>query len=160
MKFTLSPDQTAELMGCVRESPLPYVRVKALALLSCAEGRSQAEVARVFRVDRNTVSRWCRGYLQEGIPGLRVKPGRGRRQCADPKDLAHHVLQSPRNFGIERTRWTLALLAQTVPCLKGFTRYGVQQALRRSGFSYKRGQPSLHSPDPEYSQKKGMWTKR
>ncbi len=159
MSFALSPGQITELEGCARGDKLHYVRLKALALLSCAEGRAQSEVAGIFRVNRNSVANWCRRYRMEGVAGLRVKTGRGRRPCADAEELARHVLQSPRNFGIARTRWTLELLARTVPCLKGFTRYGVQQALKRGGFSYKRGQPSIHSPEPEYSQKKGLWTR-
>jgi hypothetical protein len=34
---------------------------------------------------------------------------------------------------------------------------GVKKALERCGFAYKRGQPHLHSPDPEYEAKKGQW---
>jgi hypothetical protein len=41
--------------------------------------------------------------------------------------------------------------------LKGFTDAGVYYALVRAGFRYKRGQPHLHSPDPEYEEKRGGW---
>jgi transposase len=63
------------------------------------------------------------------------------------------VRQSPRNFGIARTRWTLQLLAQTVPGLQGLCPSAVWHALRRLGISYKRAEPWLHSPDPDYVKK-------
>jgi transposase len=157
--LTLGVDQIAALDHLSHCGAVAHIRVKALALLSLAEGRSATEVASIFRVSRNTVGNWRRRYLSEGIDGLRVRPGRGRPRQADADEIARYALQSPRNFGIERTRWTLALLARTVPSLKGFTRYGVQQALRRAGFRYKRGQPTIHSPDPEYDEKKGLWTR-
>jgi transposase len=158
MQLTIDSSQRDELERLSRHSELPHIRVKALALLNCAEGRSNTEVAGIFRVSRGTVAQWCVRYMREGADGLQVKPGRGRPRQADPEELARYVLQSPRNFGIDRTRWTLDLLARTVPSLRGFTRYGVQQALRRAGFSYKRGQPTVHSPDPEYDSKKKLWT--
>jgi hypothetical protein len=64
------------------------------------------------------------------------------------------VLQAPDNFGIKQTRWTLRALAQAVPSLRGFSPSGVKRALARAGFSYKRGQPVQHSPDPDYAEKK------
>jgi len=160
MKLTLSQEQIRELKRVSRNSKKAYVRIKALALLSCAAGRSQSEVAGIFQVTRKTVREWCRRFVETGVCGLEVRAGRGRPPQADPEQIARYVLQSPRNFGVDRTRWTLELLAQTVPCLNGFTRYGVQQALRKAGFRYKRGQPSMHSPDPDYDKKKGHWTRR
>jgi transposase len=116
-------------------------------------------VARIFRVTRRSLYRWRRRYLAEGVTGLRVRAGRGRKPRADLEQLSDYVRQSPRTFGVHRTRWTLATLANAVPSLRGFSPFGVQKALRRAGFHYKRGQPSLHSPDPQYAQKKGLWTR-
>ena len=56
-------------------------------------------------------------------------------------------------FGIDRSRWTLRLLAEAVPSLRGFSHAGVLYALRRCGISYKRGQAWMLSPDPEYEKK-------
>lgn len=63
--------------------------------------------------------------------------------------------QSPRNFGLSQTRWTLAALTGVVPSLKGLTLAAVHYALGRAGYAYKRGQPSRYSPDPDYAEKGG-----
>jgi len=79
---------------------------------------------------------------------------------ADAREIERYVRQSPRNFGIGRTHWTLTTLVQVVPSLRGFSPYGAQKALARAGFGYKRGQPHVHSPDPQYEVKKGLWTRQ
>ena len=159
MKVALGVGQRTELQTAAKTDGTPSVRVKALAILNLADGRTATDVAAIFRTSRQSLAEWLRAYQREGIAGLRVKPGRGRRRRADPAQIEQYVRQSPRSFGVALTRWTLATLGNTVPCLKGFTVPGVRQALRRAGFRYKRGQPTMHSPDPEYGQKKGLWIK-
>jgi transposase len=143
-----------ELKEAARHSPLGYVRTKALALLKVAQQRPVTEIAIYFEVSRQSVYAWINAYARLGLDGLRVQDGRGRKARADSAEVLRFVRQSPRAFGCHQTRWTLALLAQVVPSLKGFSPYGVQKALRRVGVSYKRGQPWVHSPDPQYEQKK------
>lgn len=151
--------QMEELEKLARRSPKAYVRVKALAVLNVARGRHRQEVAAMFGVHRVSVGLWVRRYRELGASGLEVAPGRGRRPQVDRQEVEDYVRQSPRRFGLDQTRWTLRALALTVPSLRGFTEAGVYQALRRLGFRYKRGQPHLHSPDPEYLEKRGSWSR-
>lgn len=156
----LSDVQRKELQRLSRTAPKARERVQVLVLLNLAAGRSLAETARIFQVSRPAVQRWRDSYCAGGVEALAIRPGRGRKPRADLQELEAHVRQSPRAFGLAQTRWTLSALARTVPSLKDFTPFGVQQTLRRAGFSYKRAQPAIHSPDPEYSKKKAGWTKR
>jgi transposase len=156
----IADQQRRELEDVARCGQPAYIRRKALVVLNLGEGRSIAEVAGIFRISRPSVHEWRRRYLEEGIDGLRVRAGRGRKPRANLKELERYIRESPRNFGVPRTRWTLATLAEVVPSVKGFTAYGVQKALARAGIGYKRGQPRLHSPDPSYEVKKGLWKKR
>jgi len=156
----MNEQQRRELEHVARCGQPAYIRRKALVLLNLGEGRSITEVAGIFRVSRPSVYQWRRRYREEGIDGLRVRPGRGRKPTANLEELERYVRQSPRTFGVARTRWTLATLAEVVPSVKGFSTYGVQKALARAGIGYKRGQPRLHSPDPDYEVKKGLWRKR
>lgn len=149
-----------ELEWTGRHGQPAYVRIKALAVLNLLEGKSPTEVARMFRVSRAALYLWRTRYEESGVEGFRVRSGRGRKAQARPDEIERYLRQSPRAFGLRRTRWTLQALAEVVPSLKGFSPYGVQKALERAGYRYKRGQPWIHSPDPEYDQKKGLWTKR
>lgn len=156
----VSDEERKELEWVARHGQPAYVRPKALALLNLADGHPVSEVASLFRRSRQALYGWRKRFAAEGVAGLWVRPGRGRKSTANLDELARYVRQSPRRFGIARTRWTLATLAQVVPSVKGFSPYGVQKALARAGITYKRGQPRLHSPDPAYEEKKGLWTKQ
>jgi len=158
--MNLRDEQRAELESVARHGQPGYVRTKALVLLNRAEGRAVSELARLFRVSRQAIYGWQRRYERAGIDSLRVQPGRGRKGRADLKEIERYVRQSPRNFGVARTRWTLKAVAAVVPSVRGFSPFGVQKALRRAGFRYKRGQPRVHSPDPQYEEKKGLWMRR
>ena len=150
-------DQERELVWLMKHARAPHVRIKALALWNVGAGRSQREVAQFMGVGLRSVNRWVSRLRREGGTGLTVKPGRGRPPRARPEEIERYLRQSPLAFGLRQTRWTLRALAQTVPSLKGFTDAGVYYALVRAGFRYKRGQPHLHSPDPEYEEKRGGW---
>ena len=64
--------------------------------------------------------------------------------------------QTPENFGIQRSRWTLALILEVIPELAVGTVQGVWSILNRLGIRYKRGRKHVHSPDPEYQEKKRL----
>lgn len=157
--MTLTDQQRRDLEHTAQTGSSVRQRLKALVILNLAEGRTALALSAIFHVSRQSIGVWKKRYLENGIDGLEIQPGRGRKAMADLNEVEQYLHQTPRNFGVSRTRWTLASLAKTVPCLKGFTVFGVQQALRRAGFHYKRGQPAPHSPDPEYSKKKGCWSK-
>lgn len=62
--------------------------------------------------------------------------------------------QSPTNYGLSTTRWTLAQIAYACDWLVEYSPSGVWKVLRACRVHYKRGQQHLHSPDPEYCQKR------
>lgn len=144
-----------ELRTLMRRAEKSYVRVKATALWNLARGKSRREVADLLGVSLVSVTAWVKRYRREGVAGLAVRPGRGRKAQASGSEVEEYVRQSPRAFGRSETRWTLRALAQEVPSLKGFSAAGVWKVLERAGFRYKRGQPHLHSPDPAYAEKRG-----
>jgi transposase len=150
----LSNRQQAELDFWSRTHPQPGMRLKALAVRAVAHGHSRQLVGAILHVSAYTVGQWYRSYQQKGWAVLQIHAGRGRHSRINPQEVEDFVRQSLRNFGIARTRWTLQLLAQTVPGLQGLCPSAVWHTLRRLGLSYKRAEPWLHSPDPDYVKKK------
>lgn len=146
--------QIAELQELMRSAAKPYVRKKATAVWNYGRGQSQGEIARFLNVGIRSVNRWVNDFRREGAGSFNLKPGRGRPSHVDEAEVARYVKQSPQNFGLRQTRWTLRALAETVPSLQGLTVSGVHYLLKRLDFSYKRGQPTLHSPDPDYDEKR------
>lgn len=148
-----SPEQVAELSQASHHHPKPGVRIKARAVLAVTKGHTHELVAQVFDVSRVSVGEWVRAFRGHGVPALEIAPGRGRKRQIDDVELAAYARQAPETFGVERSRWTVAALAEVVPSAQGLSPEGVRKALHRQGLRHKRGQPWLHSPDPEYEKK-------
>jgi transposase len=148
-----SAEQLAELTQVAHHEAQAHVRVKALAVLAVAKGHTQTLTAELYDTSPTSVNSWVGTYRTEGLGGFQIAAGRGRPRRADDQEVETYALQSPRNFGVDRSRWTLQLLADTVPSLEGFTETGVRHALARCRISSKRGQPWLLSPDPDFEKK-------
>jgi len=153
----LDDDDRQELRRLMRRAQRPHVRLKATALWNLSQGKTHREVAEFLGVSTVSVRAWVQRFRREGTAALAIRPGRGRPARARVAEIEEVLQQSPRSFGLAQTRWTLSALAQVVPSLRGFSQMGVWKVLRRMGYHYKRGQPHLSSPDPEYQEKRGGW---
>jgi hypothetical protein len=63
------------------------------------------------------------------------------------------IRRDPRSCGYERSRWSLAMIAESCPWLKVTTKGSLSQLLKRLHISYKRGRDYVHSPDRHYLEK-------
>lgn len=87
LTFNLSPQQRRELEHTRDHHPKAYMRERAAALLKIADGLSGRQVALsglLKRRNPDTVYAWVRRYRQEGLAGLQVRAGRGRKPAFSP----------------------------------------------------------------------------
>lgn len=85
--LVLSAHQIKELEQARDKHPLPYVRERAAALLKIAAGQSGRDVALHGLLKArwpDTVYDWVKRYQAEGLKGLLVRPGRGRKPAFSP----------------------------------------------------------------------------
>lgn len=83
----LSETQRAELVHTRDHDPHPYLRERASALLKIAEGHKAAVVARHLLLrphQPDTIYDWQDRYQQDGVPGLFIRKGRGRKPAFSP----------------------------------------------------------------------------
>jgi hypothetical protein len=83
----LTPTQRVELEHLARTDPKPYRRERAAAILKIADGHSAHWVARYgLLVPRapDHVYAWLDRYEAEGIVGLTIRTGRGRKPAFSP----------------------------------------------------------------------------
>lgn len=158
----LTPEQQTELEWARDKHPYPYVRERAAAVLKVADGLSSRQVALhgLLKVRwPDTVRAWVTRYKQDGLTGLLVKPGRGRKPAWSPQypdreqareALLHVVTREPAQYQETRSRWTLAALQRACRWLKARTLAGVSQILKQLHIRYKRARGHVHSPDPDY----------
>jgi hypothetical protein len=85
----LTAREREELTVVLKKSVKPYLRERASAILQVADGAFGNEVAArlLLRPRRkNTVYDWVSRYKSEGLKGLEIKPGRGRKPAFSPSD--------------------------------------------------------------------------
>lgn len=86
-KVVLEEQQYRELSKTRDHAALPYLRERAAAIIKVAEGVSVRKVAEhglLKRVRHETVSEWIDRYEQEGLEGLKIRQGRGRKPAFSP----------------------------------------------------------------------------
>lgn len=82
LRLALTTAQKAELSWLERRGEPAHLREKAHALLLIGEGQCAVEVARqrLLRPRQpDTVRHWIHRYAEQGVAGLRVQEGRGRK---------------------------------------------------------------------------------
>jgi hypothetical protein len=87
LQLELSDEQRRELEEVRDHDPRPYMRERAGALLKIAAGQSGRSVAQhgLLRARYpEAVYRWYKRYQAEGIQGLAMTPGAGRKPSFSP----------------------------------------------------------------------------
>ena len=85
--FALTTAERAELTRLCDSAPQAYLRERAAALLKVADGPSAAWVARqgLLRPRKpDTVYAWIDRFIDEGVAGLYIRKGRGRKPAFSP----------------------------------------------------------------------------
>lgn len=87
LKIELNDGQRRELENIRDHDQLPYLRERAAAILKIADGHSGLQTARnlLNRVHwQDTVYDWVKRYRAEGVEGLKIRSGRGRKPAFFP----------------------------------------------------------------------------
>jgi transposase len=156
----LAPEQLVELEEFYRATREARLRTRAQMVLLAAERRMvAAEVAEVVRASEETVRRWLKRYLAEGIEGLRDEPHPGAPRKVTKEyceRLVAAVRRRPRSLGLPFSLWTLQRLADHMAEQTGIrvTYESVRVHLKAAGIVLSRPQHTITSPDPEYALKK------
>ena len=112
---TLTPEQLDALEKLYRTTCDARLRTRAQMVLLAAERHlTAAEIAEIVRASEETVRRWLKRYLAEGVEGLRDEPHPGApRKVTEEyvERLIHAVRRRPRSLGIPFSLWTLQRLA-------------------------------------------------
>ncbi len=157
---TLAPEQLAELETLYRTTRDARLRTRSQMVLLAAERRLVAEeIAGIVRTSEETVRRWLKRYLAEGVEGLRdvPHPGAPRKVTDEYRErLVQAVRRRPRSLGLPFSLWTLRRLADYMAEQTGIrVEYEtVRLHLKARGIVLSRPQHTITSPDPEYALKK------
>lgn len=86
-QLALTNEHRGELVATRDHAAQPYLRERAAALLKIADGQSIRAVAATGCLkprDRDTLCTWVHRYQQQGLAGLLIRKGRGRKPACFP----------------------------------------------------------------------------
>src|ERR671916_3305661 len=156
----LSVAEAEALDTLYRTTRVVRLRTRAQIVLLAGEHRLTAPaIARIVREDEETVRRWLRRWLAEGIAGLQDRPmpgGPAKITDVYRERLLAVVRQRPRSLSQPYSLWTLQRLAEYLAEVTGLrlSDETVRVALKAGGIVLSRPQHTVTSPDPEYQVKK------
>jgi transposase len=162
----LTVEQIAALERLYRTTRDARVKIRAQMILLMAEQQLVSwQVAEIVRETDQTVRKWLKRYLAEGLEGLRDAPRPGMPPKVTPgyKALLLEVVrQRPRSLGLPFSLWTRQRLADYLAEETGIRidMTSVGRHLRAAGIVLSRPQHKISSPDPEYVVKKRRLKKR
>lgn len=87
LKIELNETQRRELEEIRDHHALAYLRERAAAILKIADGHSGLQTARnlLNRAHwQDTIYDWAKRYQAEGVEGLKIRSGRGRKPAFSP----------------------------------------------------------------------------
>jgi transposase len=156
----LTDVQRDELDWLYRTTKIPRLRTRAqLVLLSAEQGLKVPEIAAIVRESEDTVARWLKRYLAEGLEGLKDAPRPGRpseiTETYRSKLLAA-VRRRPRSLDLPYSLWTLQRLIDYMAedTSQRVSIETMRQLLKRNEIVLSRPQHKISSPDPDYAVKK------
>lgn len=104
----LTESQRQELEHLFKTSPKHVVRKNCHTILLKADGRTSKDVGTIVGMTDVSVNSWLRRYKTEGISGLLIKPGRGRKPIMDNSDtesVGQHIQEHRQRAEMARAEW-------------------------------------------------------
>jgi transposase len=160
---TLTDEERQQLTAGLR-SPDAFVLRRCQIVLASARRERAPQIARSLGCSDQGVRNALQAFNAHGLGALDRRSTRPRTSPAafcpgQAEQLRALLHQSPRNFGLKTSLWTLPLAAQ-VSFEQGLTRQRVsgetiRVTLVRLGVQWKRAKKWITSPDPAYERKKG-----
>jgi transposase len=118
--------------------------IKLYAILQLTRGYSSRALEEFFRISFKQICNWADRFDVEGISGLRIKPGRGRRTrltIEQRHQLKADLSKSPQDFGYNAAIWSGTLIGEHIQKTYqiDYKLSTVYNLMRKTGFSFCQG---------------------
>jgi transposase len=145
---TLTAEEREILEDCVRRRNMAQALAqRARLVLACANGQSNAAIARELRLSRPTIGRWRRRFVEHRIEGLRdaARPGAPRR--ISETDIKRVIALTLDSVPPGKTVWSTRALAASA----GLSQSAVARIWRALALQPDHGENFKLSNDPRFS---------
>ena len=88
----LTEEQKASLVEGYKNGSVHHFRIRCQCILQSSQGKTVSELSQLHNVSLLTIYKWFNRWESEGIQGLQIRSGRGRKRKLD-FDNSDHVKQ-------------------------------------------------------------------
>jgi transposase len=146
----VSVEEKSELEGWTRrQKSAQSLALRARIVLRCADGRPNSEVARFFRVSRQTVIKWRRRFVERRLDGLLDEPRPGAPRKIGDEQIKAIVTQTLESTPRGATHWSTRSMAEAC----GLSHASVQRIWKAFGLQPRRVDTFKLSTDPLFVEK-------
>ena len=148
--FNLTVHDQLELEGWCRTNTLSqHLAQRARILLLLNEGETPQWISDSLQVSTQTVFKWRKRYLEQGLEGLCDAPRPGQPRKLDNKTVKKILEDSVHKVPKEATHWSISLMAKHA----GVTCWQVRQIWKAADLKPHRLRTFKISNDPNFAEK-------
>ncbi len=144
------------LLDCIRYRGIRS-RNRAVAILANVKGVPIPIICKILQIKRHTLYNYLKKFSDVGVEKL-VDFSKNITKKADRDDFREMLFailhEPPSLYGINRTRWEMADLKETMEH-KGFpiSLANIRRIIRNAGYRFRKARKVLTSNDPDYREK-------
>lgn len=145
--LVLSDAERAELTSlAARRNTAQALALRARIVLRCATGAENQQVATDLRIDKTTVGKWRRRFVEHRMDGLRDEPRSGAPRTVDDARIEAVIVRTLESLPPDATHWSSRGMARA----SGLSISTVQRIWRAFGLQPHRLETFKLSTDPDF----------
>jgi transposase len=145
--LVLSAEERAELTSLAgRRNTAQALALRARIVLRCATGAQNQQVAADLRIDKTTVGKWRRRFVECRMDGLRDEPRSGAPRTVDDARIEAVIVRTLESLPPDATHWSSRGIARA----GGLSISTVQRIWRAFGLQPHRLETFKLSTDPDF----------
>jgi transposase len=145
--LVLSGDERAELTSlAARRNTGQALALRARIVLRCATGVENRQVAADLRIDKTTVGKWRRRFVEHRMDGLRDEPRSGTPRTIEDARIEAVIVRTLESVPADATHWSSRSMARAC----GLSVSTVQRIWRAFGLQPHRLETFKLSTDPDF----------
>ena len=146
-ELVLSDEERSELTSlAARRNTAQALALRARIVLLCASGAENQQVAAELRVDKTTVGKWRRRFVEHQIDGLRDDPRSGAPRTVEDARIEAVIVRTLESQPPDATHWSSRGMARA----SGLSVSTVQRIWRAFGLQPHRLETFKLSTDPDF----------
>ena len=143
----LSQAERSELMSLAsRRKTAQALALRARIVLACAEGGQNKAVAAELGLDRQTVGKWRRRFVEQRVDGLHDEPRSGTPRTIEDARIEAVIVRTLESLPPNATHWSSRSMAEA----SGLSVSTVQRIWRAFGLQPHRLETFKLSTDPDF----------